>query len=153
IHSFCFAISSSRNDLSGCVKSGEQHIIGITLPRSSTSFLIRIQFLSSFISIKPAYHSNPSISIRDARLIHSETFIVPSLQSACIKAFGNAANRCIQNFISYKSLKDLLEDCDQEKDADQYLQPARLQNCCRHSTSKSPLMQFHMAIKFFPQVQ
>src|SRR5690349_2512553 len=84
IHRFCLAISLLRNDLPGCVKSGEQHIIEITLPCASTSFLNRIQFFSSLISIKPAYHSRPSISSCDASAIHSETFIVPSLQSACI---------------------------------------------------------------------
>src|SRR5690606_14373639 len=92
IHSFCRVICASRNFLSGCVKSGEQHNMGITFPCCSTSFLNRNQLRSSSIPIKPAYHSSPSTSSGVANRIHSETVIVPSLHRACMKAFGNAAS-------------------------------------------------------------
>src|SRR6187551_3843442 len=109
IHRFCFSISVKRNCLSLCVKSGEQHIIGITLPVSSTCFLKFTQLPSFCISKKPAYHSRPSISNADASCIHLESCILPSLQSACINAFGKAANRGIfLIFLQWKLLMHLL---------------------------------------------
>src|SRR5688500_8651137 len=92
IQRFCFSISFLRKAASGCVKSGEQHIIGMTLPLSSTSLRKCGHFDSSCISINPAYHSSPSMSNLEASAIHSDNFMLPSLQSACMKAFGNAAS-------------------------------------------------------------
>src|SRR5438477_9422003 len=79
IHFFCLKISFSRKFLSGCVKSGEQHNIGICFPLSSTSRLNTFQFFSFCISKKPAYHSSPSISNEHAISIHSKNPIFPSL--------------------------------------------------------------------------
>src|SRR5688572_26331964 len=116
IHLFCFSISFSRKDASGWVKSDEQHIIGIDLPCVSTSARKRFQFDSSAISRNPAYHSRPSMSSLTAKLIHSETFMVPSLRSACIKAFGNAASLGIIEVLMFTILLStrLSVDCVQQ---------------------------------------
>src|SRR5215467_5212445 len=92
IHFFCFEISFSRKLLSRCVKSGEQHNIGICFPLSSTSRLKAFQFFSDFISKKPAYHSSPSISRVHAISIQSDNRILPSTHNGFIYALGNAAN-------------------------------------------------------------
>ena len=66
IHRFCLEISFDRNAASGCVKSGEQHIMGITFPKSSTWRRNNGQLDSFSISRNPAYHSRPSISNAEA---------------------------------------------------------------------------------------
>src|SRR5437762_11183621 len=97
IHFFCLKISFSRKFLSGCVKSGEQHNIGICFPLSSTSRRKPFQFFSFCISKKPAYHSSPSISNEHAISIHSDNRILPSLHKDLIYALGNAASFGMMN--------------------------------------------------------
>jgi len=90
---FCFWISCPKAFSLDAWISGEQHIMGITIPLFSTHFVLNTgSFFDLPFQGKPAYHSNPSIfQRRRPSLILETVHKVPSLQSALHKCFWEAA--------------------------------------------------------------